>query len=155
MLKKCLSIAEINRWNNCFQNIWHAIGKNCSVGRENLFCQKKTPKIMGKFLDRVTLEGAGGQTDDTRSTFRVPLKNFDPVLFTRSWLSATKCGPLAKIWGVKKIPIPQFLKLSLTTQITSSHSLWEEVICVVRLNFKDFGSGIFLNTVNASFLKIG
>ena len=52
---------------------------------------------MGKFSDRVTLEGAGGQTDDTRSTFRVPLKNFDPVLFTRSWLSATKCGPLAKI----------------------------------------------------------
>ena len=41
--------------------------------RKTYFVQKNT-KIMDNFLDRVTLEGAGGQTDDTRSTFRVPLK---------------------------------------------------------------------------------
>ena len=35
----------------------------------------KTPKIMDNFSDRVTLEGAGGQTDDNRSTFRTPLKS--------------------------------------------------------------------------------
>ena len=29
---------------------------------------------MDNFLERLTLEGAGGQTDDTRSTFRPPLK---------------------------------------------------------------------------------
>ena len=59
------------------------------------FVQKKhlkTPKNMDNFLDRLTLEGAGGQTGDTRSTFRPPLKslgynrshyckkNLDPVL---------------------------------------------------------------------------
>ena len=38
------------------------------------FVNKKTPKIMDNFLERPTLEGAGGQTDDTRSTFRPPLK---------------------------------------------------------------------------------
>jgi len=36
--------------------------------------KRKTPKIMDKFSDRLTLEGAGDQTDDTRSTFRVALK---------------------------------------------------------------------------------
>ena len=35
---------------------------------------RKTPKIMDNFSDMLTLEGAGGQTDDTRSTFRLPLK---------------------------------------------------------------------------------
>ena len=35
----------------------------------------KTPKIMDNFSDRLTLEGAGGQTGDTRSTFRPPLKS--------------------------------------------------------------------------------
>ena len=35
---------------------------------------KKTPKILDNFSDTLTLEGARGQTDDTRSTFRVPLK---------------------------------------------------------------------------------
>ena len=46
--------------------------------RENLSCQKKTKnaKIMNNFLDWLTLEGAGGQTDDTRLTFRVPLKTY-------------------------------------------------------------------------------
>jgi len=38
------------------------------------FVNKKTPKLMYNFLERPTLEGAGGQTDDTRSTFRPPLK---------------------------------------------------------------------------------
>ena len=31
---------------------------------------------MDNVSDMLTLEGAGGQTDDTRSTFRVPLKTF-------------------------------------------------------------------------------
>ena len=34
----------------------------------------KTPKNMDNFSDRLTLEGAEGQTDDTRSTFTVHLK---------------------------------------------------------------------------------
>ena len=32
----------------------------------------KTPKLMENFSDRLPLEGAGGQTGDTRSTFRPP-----------------------------------------------------------------------------------
>ena len=39
-----------------------------------IYFVKKKAKIMDNFLDMLTLEGAGGQTDDTRSTFRVPLK---------------------------------------------------------------------------------
>ena len=39
---------------------------------KNYFVNKKTPKIMDNFLERPTLEGAGGQTNDTRSTFRPP-----------------------------------------------------------------------------------
>ena len=31
---------------------------------------------MDNFSDMLTLEGTGGQTDDTRSSFRVPLKTF-------------------------------------------------------------------------------
>ena len=40
--------------------------------------------------------------------------------------------------------LPKSMKLSLTTQITFVHSLWEEVICVVRLNLENFGIYIFL-----------
>ena len=44
-------------------------------GKSNLSKKElKTPEIMDNFLDMLTLKGAGGQTDDTRSTFRVPLK---------------------------------------------------------------------------------
>ena len=43
-------------------------------GKSILSNKKKTPKIMDNFLDMLSLEGAGGQTDDTRSTFRVTLK---------------------------------------------------------------------------------
>ena len=77
---------------------------------------------MDNFLDMLTLEGTGGQTDDTRSTFtpenfgvyRFKLAmmymhrgpnaffgkkwlwgSFDPVLVARSRVSATKSGLLA------------------------------------------------------------
>ena len=43
-----------------------------SLAGKTYFVKKKTPKIMDKFSDRLTLEGAGGQTDDTMSTFRPP-----------------------------------------------------------------------------------
>ena len=46
------------------------------LARKIYFVQKKQkkPKIMENFSDRLTFEVAGGQTNDTRSTFRVPLK---------------------------------------------------------------------------------
>ena len=77
-------------------------------------------------------------------------KNY-PVLVARSRVSATKCGPLAKIRGVEKVYLLKFLKMSVTTQITSSHSLWEQVICVGKLNFEDFGRYTFFNTANIRF----
>ena len=43
------------------------------------FVQQKKPKtlkIMDNFSDRLTLEDAGGQTDDTGLNCRVPLKTF-------------------------------------------------------------------------------
>ena len=57
--------------------VWDAIDESWLFDWENLLCPKntpKTPKIMDNFSDRLTLEGTGGQTDDTRSTFRLPLK---------------------------------------------------------------------------------
>ena len=52
---------------------------DCLAGKTYFVNNKKTPKtpeIMENFSDRLTLEGAGGQTNDIRSTFRVPLKIF-------------------------------------------------------------------------------
>ena len=49
----------------------HLAGKTYFVKKKHL----KTPKIMDYFSYRLTLEGAGGQTGDTRSTFGVPLKS--------------------------------------------------------------------------------
>ena len=43
-----------------------------SLAGKTFFVQKKTPKIMDNFSDRLTLEGTGGHTDDTRLTFRAP-----------------------------------------------------------------------------------
>ena len=69
-------IAKINRWNNSSQNKCDMLQEKVDrLARKTYFVKKKTPKIMDKFSYRVTLEGAGGQTGDTRSTFRVLLKN--------------------------------------------------------------------------------
>ena len=43
--------------------------RGASIGT---FTYRNTPKIMDNFSERLTLEGAGGQTDDTLSTFRPP-----------------------------------------------------------------------------------
>ena len=78
---------------------------------------------MDNFLDRVTLEGAGGQTDDTRSTFRVPLKtlgyygsNYGSMVGTKISLKSESFSencPVPKIfdreifWGkYPRIPYP-------------------------------------------------
>ena len=54
----------------CYDKVDRLAGKTYLVQKKT----PKTPKIMDNFSDRLTLEGAGGQTDDTRSTFRPPLK---------------------------------------------------------------------------------
>ena len=77
MLKKSSLIAKINRWNNSFQNMYDMPQAKVNCLASKTFVQKiprKTPKIMDNFSDRLTFEGAGGQNDDTGSTFRVPLK---------------------------------------------------------------------------------
>ena len=53
----------------CYGKVDRLAGKTYFVKKKHL----KTPKIMDNFSDRLTLEAAGGQTDDIRSTFRVPL----------------------------------------------------------------------------------
>ena len=71
-------MAKNIRWKKSFQNMYDMLqtkvdrlaGKTYFVKKKHL----KTPKIMDNFLERLTLEGAGCQTDDTRSTFRPPLK---------------------------------------------------------------------------------
>ena len=71
MLKNSFLIAQIIRLNKSFQNIYDMLWEKWTVRPGK---QKKTPEIMDNFLDRLTLEGAGGQTDDTRSPFKLPLK---------------------------------------------------------------------------------
>ena len=44
--------------------------------------------------------------------------------------------------------LPKLSKLSFSTQITSPHSLWEEVICVAKLNFEEFGRYIYFGHRN-------
>ena len=75
MLKKDLSTAKINRWNNSFQNMYDMLYAKWTIWPGKLFLSKKhlkTPKIMDNCSDRLTLEGAGGQTDHTRPTIRPP-----------------------------------------------------------------------------------
>ena len=75
MLKKCFLIAKIIRWNKSFQNMYDMLQTKVDrLAEKTNFVTKKTPKIMDNFLERLTLEGAGCQTDDTRLTFRPPLK---------------------------------------------------------------------------------
>ena len=45
----------------------------------------KTPKTMDNFADRLTLEGTGGQTDDTRSTLVPPWKVWSITVQTSYW----------------------------------------------------------------------
>ena len=75
MLKTSFLTAQIIGWNNSFRNMFDMLWQSGPFGGENLFCpRKKTqmPKIMDNFSDRLTLEGAGGQTGDTRSIFKPP-----------------------------------------------------------------------------------
>ena len=66
MLKKCFLIAKINRWNNSFQNMFDILkARVVRLAGKTYFVKKKT-KIMDNFSNTLTLEGAGGQTDDTR-----------------------------------------------------------------------------------------
>ena len=74
--KSVLIIAKINIWNNSFQNMYDTLkAKVDRLARKTYFVKKKTPKFMDNFSDRLTLEGAGGQTGDTRSTFGPLMKS--------------------------------------------------------------------------------
>ena len=55
----------------CYGKVDRLAGKLILSKKNHL----KTPKIMDNFSDRLTLEGAGGQTDHTMSAFRPPLKS--------------------------------------------------------------------------------
>ena len=57
------------------------------------------------------------RTQDSENVYeRWVQQMFDPVLVARSWVSATKLGPLAKLCGVTKNVSPTI------------SSLWQEVI---------------------------
>ena len=68
MLKKCSLIAKNNRWNNRFQNIYDTLQAKVDRLAERIYFVHNPPENHGHL--RLSLEGAGGQTDDTS---RVPL----------------------------------------------------------------------------------
>ena len=77
ILKKCFLIAKINHWNNSFPRVcMTCYSQKMTVWPGKLILSKKKPKIIDNFSDWLSLEGSGGQTDETRLTFRVPLKIF-------------------------------------------------------------------------------
>ena len=72
-------IFQLNREVSSFPNMYDMLlAKVDPLAEKFNFVQKnqKTPKFMGNFWDMLILEGAGGQTEDTRSTFMIPLKSW-------------------------------------------------------------------------------
>ena len=75
-----------------------------------LFCKSlRTHFQWENFSGQVPTESL--RTQDSENVYeRWVQHNFDPVLVARSWVSATKCGPLAKIRGVKKSTYPNIFE---------------------------------------------
>ena len=78
MLKKCLLIAKINRWNNSFQHMYDMLYvKVDRLTGKTFFLPKNTKKSVfwrTQFQGFLTLDGAVCQTIGPRSTIRLPLK---------------------------------------------------------------------------------
>ena len=73
------------------QKVW-----GITVEKQNFFCKSLRAQ---KFSTEIFFE-ACTQKILTHSGFRKfqkYAKNFDPVLVARTWVSATKCSPLAKL----------------------------------------------------------
>jgi len=69
----------------------------------NFFVKRSVPENFGRenFSGQVPTESLG--TQDSENVYeRWVQQMFVPVLVARSWVSATKWGPLAKLCGVKK-----------------------------------------------------
>ena len=69
----------------------------------NFFVKRSIPKNFGRenFSGQVPTESL--RTQDSENVYeRWVQQIFDPVSVGRSWVSATKRGPLAKLWAVKK-----------------------------------------------------
>ena len=79
-----------------------------------LFCKSlRTQNIStGIFLGQVPTESL--RTQDSENVYeRWVQQMFDPVLVGRSWVSAAKWGPLAKLWGVTKKCISAIFEFEL------------------------------------------
>ena len=79
----------------------------------NFFVKRSVPENFGRenFSGQVPTESL--RTQDSEYVYeRWVQQIFDPVLFARSWVSATKWGPLAKLCAVKKIYLPKSSDLS-------------------------------------------
>ena len=80
--------------------------------KRNFFVNLSIPKNFQPeiFLGQVPTESL--HTQDSENVYeRWVQPIFDPVFVARSWVSATKCGPLAKLLGVQKKCISQNLRI--------------------------------------------
>jgi len=78
----------------------------------NFFVKRSVPENFGRenFSGQVPTESL--RTQDSENVYeRWVQQIFDPVLVARSWVSAKKWGPLAKLLGVKKKCISQNLRI--------------------------------------------
>ena len=57
---------------------------------------------------------------------RISKKKFGPCFGRRIWMSGTKCGSLAKIWGVKKTDTATISKYWFQNESAAFHSLWAD-----------------------------
>ena len=90
----------------------------------------KTPKIMDNFWDMLTLEGAWGQTDDTRLTLTI----FSALEYTPKWISGQIWAHIwaRQIWSkgvsLKRSCKMQFRRVGLRSIGPSSQKLWPNQI---------------------------
>ena len=78
----------------------------------NFFVNRSVPENFGRenFSGQVPTESL--RTQDSEYVYeRWVQQIFDPVLVARSWVSATKWGPLAKLCAVKRKCISQNLRI--------------------------------------------
>ena len=93
------------------------MGGHRNQQKRNFFVNRSVPENFqwGNFSGQLPTESL--RTQDSENVYERWLQQmFDPVLVARSWVSATKWGPLAKLLGVKKkMYLPQFSNLTFQT----------------------------------------
>ena len=137
---------------------WVSLGREISE-KLNFFVNRSVPENFQweNFSGQVPTESL--RTQDSENVYeRWVQQIFDPVLVARSWVSATKWGPLAKLWGVQKKCISQNLRIWASKfKSLGAIDYGTKWFTFGSSNLKILGDTFFFNTANylLIFRKIG